>query len=106
MKCTVHTHRTPSLLRLCWAVPQLKDLHTKDCFTEVKVRLYTHPDQIPANSTLTLPSANCPHSAPNLNVIKGPMEGDTVHPEKTEKSFDFKGVFDIFLLTVTYSIDA
>lgn len=94
MKCVyaTHTHCAPSLLRLCQFVPQLKDLHTKDCFTEVKVHLYTHPDQIPANSTLTLPSAICLHSVPNLRVIKGPTEGDTVHPEQTEKGFDFKEV--------------
>lgn len=73
------TQFSSSLLVLCQAVALLKELHTKDCFMEVKVRLYSHPDQIPANSTLTLPSASCPYSAPDLHVIKGLMEEDTVY---------------------------
>jgi len=43
------------------------------------IRLYSHPYQIPANSTLTLPSASCPFSAPDLHVIKSLMEEDTVY---------------------------
>lgn len=92
LKCVryTYTQRTFSVLRLCQAVPQLKDLPKKDCLTELKVRLYIYPDQIPANSTLTLPSANCLHSAPNLNVMKEPMEGDTVHPEKQRRALTSK----------------